>query len=35
MGYGLWILNEITTRVQGRLHIYSQGVYLKMKITRL
>ena len=29
MGYGLWILNEITTRVQGRLHIYSQGVYLK------
>ena len=28
-GYGLWILNEITTRVQGRLHIYSQGVFLK------
>jgi signal transduction histidine kinase len=27
MGYGLWILDQITTMVKGRLHIYSQGAY--------
>lgn len=27
MGYGLWILDSITTMVKGRLHIYSQGAY--------
>jgi hypothetical protein len=27
MGYGLWILDEITTRTGGRMHIYSQGAY--------
>ncbi len=29
MGYGLWILNEITTQIGGRLHLYSEGAYLK------
>lgn len=27
MGYGLWILDQITSMVKGRLHIYSQGAY--------
>ena len=27
MGYGLWILDQITTLTKGRLHIYSQGAY--------
>jgi|JI9StandDraft_1071089.scaffolds.fasta_scaffold79054_3 hypothetical protein len=27
MGYGLWILDQITSLVKGRLHIYSQGAY--------
>lgn len=27
MGYGLWILNEITNLTSGRLHLYSQGAY--------
>lgn len=27
MGYGLWILDEITTRTKGRMHIYSEGAY--------
>jgi len=29
MGYGLWILNEITKLTKGRFHIYSQGAYLQ------
>lgn len=29
MGYGLWILNEITTKTKGRFHIYSEGAYFK------
>lgn len=35
MGYGLWILNEMTTRVRGRLHLYSQGVYLKNENSKI
>jgi len=27
MGYGLWILDELTTKVNGRMHIYSEGAY--------
>lgn len=27
MGYGLWILNEITSLTGGRLHLYSQGAH--------
>ncbi|MFC4209548.1 ATP-binding protein [Pedobacter lithocola] len=27
MGYGLWILDEITTAVKGQMYIYSQGAY--------
>ena len=27
MGYGLWILNQITTKTKGRFHIYSEGAY--------
>ena len=29
MGYGLWILNQITTRTKGRFHLYSEGAYFK------
>jgi hypothetical protein len=29
MGYGLWILNQITTKTKGRFHIYSEGAYFK------
>lgn len=29
MGYGLWILNQITTKTHGRFHIYSEGAYFK------
>lgn len=29
MGYGLWILNQITTKTNGRFHIYSEGAYFK------
>lgn len=28
MGYGLWILDEIVTATQGKLHIYSEGAYI-------
>jgi hypothetical protein len=27
MGYGLWILDQITSLTKGRLHMYSQGAY--------
>lgn len=27
MGYGLWILDEITSKTKGRMHLYSQGAY--------
>jgi len=27
MGYGLWVLDEITSRTNGRMHIYSQGAF--------
>jgi hypothetical protein len=27
MGYGLWILNQITTKTKGRFHLYSEGAY--------
>jgi len=27
MGYGLWILDQITSLTKGRFHIYSQGAY--------
>ena len=29
MGYGLWILDKITTLTKGRLHLYSEGAYYK------
>jgi signal transduction histidine kinase len=29
MGYGLWILNQIAKRTNGRFHIYSEGAYFK------
>ena len=29
MGYGLWILNQIAKRTNGRLHIYSEGAYYR------
>ncbi len=29
MGYGLWILNQITKKTKGRLHIYSEGAFYK------
>lgn len=29
MGYGLWILNQITHLTKGRLHLYSQGAYFQ------
>jgi hypothetical protein len=29
MGYGLWILNQITTKTKGRFHIYSEGAFFK------
>ncbi|MDO7853589.1 ATP-binding protein [Hymenobacter convexus] len=29
MGYGLWLINEITTRVGGRLHIFSEGGHIQ------
>ena len=29
MGYGLWIVEEIVKLTKGRLHIYSQGAYIK------
>ncbi len=29
MGYGLWILNQITTKTKGRFHLYSEGAYFK------
>ena len=27
MGYGLWILDQITSQTKGRFHIYSQGAF--------
>jgi len=27
MGYGLWILDEIVSRTNGRMHIYSEGAF--------
>lgn len=27
MGYGLWIIDQITTRTKGRFHLYSEGCY--------
>lgn len=30
MGYGLWLLNEIAKKVNGRFHLYSEGVYYKL-----
>ncbi|RIV25122.1 GHKL domain-containing protein [Fibrisoma montanum] len=27
MGYGLWIIDEIVTRINGVFHLYSEGVY--------
>lgn len=29
MGYGLWLINEIVTRVKGRLHIFSEGGHIQ------
>lgn len=29
MGYGLWILNQIATKTNGRFHIYSEGASFK------
>jgi anti-sigma regulatory factor (Ser/Thr protein kinase) len=29
MGYGLWIINEIVNLTKSRLHIYSQGAFVK------
>jgi|GEM_PF-1098716 len=29
MGYGLWLINEIVTRVRGRLHIFSEGGHIQ------
>ena len=29
MGYGLWVLNQITKKTGGRLHIYSEGTFFK------
>ena len=29
MGYGLWILNQIAKRTNGRFHIYSEGAYFR------
>lgn len=29
MGYGLWILNQITHLTKGRLHLYSQGAFFQ------
>lgn len=29
MGYGLWIINEITSKVKGRFYIFSEGYFLK------
>jgi hypothetical protein len=29
MGYGLWIINEITNLVRGKLYIYSEGYFFK------
>ena len=26
MGFGLWIIDQITTAVKGRFHLYSEGV---------
>lgn len=35
MGYGLWIVDEITKRVNGRFHLYSEGYYYQREFNKV
>lgn len=35
MGYGLWIIDEITKRTKGRFHMYSEGYYYQREFKKV
>jgi hypothetical protein len=35
MGYGLWIIDEISKRTNGRFHLYSEGYYYQREFNKI